>query len=134
MRHYFPEYEAGLPDAPPALQLAAQNPLLFQSGDSDLSMMVSSIDALAQIEAGGGLYDADDVPDSPFGSELGYVRSVANAANTYIGAVRDASNAGANTAPYPDTGLGRDLAGIARLIKGHEKTYGFLRIQEYKET
>lgn len=118
MRLSYPDYEGGLPASPPAVQLGSQNPLLFQSGESDLSMMISSVDALNTIAAGGGLYDPDDVPPTPSGAELGYARAVANAANTYIGAVQDAATAGQNAAEYPDSGLGRDLAAIARLIKG----------------
>ena len=113
-----PDFETDIPAVPPAVQIGSQNPLLFQSGDSDLSMKLPSAATIAQIAAGGGLYDADDVPDTPAGAELGYARAVTNASNRYIGSVQTAANAGANTQTYPTGSFGNDLAAVARLIKG----------------
>ena len=113
-----PDFEADIPAVPPAVQIGSQNPLLFQSGDSDLSMKLPSAATIAQIAAGGGLYDADDVPNTPAGAELGYARAVTNASNRYIGSVQTAANAGANSATYPAGSFGNDLAAVARLIKG----------------
>ena len=118
LRLEHPTYEAAFPAAPPAVQIGSQNPLLFQSGDSDLSLMVQSAATIAQIAAGNGLYNPTDVPDTPSGAELGYARAVANAANVYVGAVQTAATAGRNTATYPNTALGNNLAAVARLIKG----------------
>ena len=116
----YPNYEVAFPAAPPAVQIGSQNPLLFQSrsGNSDLSLMVQSAATIAQIAAGNGLYNPTDVPDTPAGAELGYARAVANAANVYVGAVQTAAVAGRNTATYPATTLGNNLAAVARLIKG----------------
>ncbi len=118
LRTEHPAFETELPAVPPAVQIGSQNPLLFQSGDSDLSMMLPSAASITQIAAGGGLYDPDDVPATPAGYELGYARSVANAANRYIGSVQTAASAGTNAATYPTGSFGTDLAAVARLIKG----------------
>ncbi|HEX8387300.1 MAG TPA: DUF1501 domain-containing protein, partial [Rubricoccaceae bacterium] len=118
LRLEHPDFEAELPAAPPAVQIGSQNPLLFQSGDSDLSLMLQSAATINQIAAGGGLYDPADVPDLPYGAELGYARTVANAANRYVGAVQTAANGGVNVGTYPSTTLGNNLAAVARLVKG----------------
>lgn len=118
MRLEHPDFPTTMPVHPPAVQLGAPNPLLFQSGDADLSMMIASVDQLSAIQLGGGQYDPSAVPATPSGAELSYARQVANASNTYVGAVRQAATAGRNEATYPNHQLGRDLAAIARLIKG----------------
>lgn len=118
MRLDHPDFPATMPVHPPAVQLGAPNPLLFQSGDADLSMMIASVDQLNAIQLGGGQYDPAAVPDTPSGAELAFARQVANASNTYVGAVRTAATAGTNQAAYPNNALGRDLAAVARLIKG----------------
>ncbi len=118
LRPDYPDFETNLPAAPPAVQIGSQNPLLFQSGDSDLSMKLPSAATIAQIAAGGGLYDVDDVPNSPAGIELGYARAVTNASNRYIASVQAAATAGTNAQTYPAGSFGNDLAAVARLIKG----------------
>ena len=118
LRTEHPAFETERPAVPPAVQIGSQNPLLFQSGDSDLSMMLPSAASITQIAAGNGLYDADDVPATPAGAELGYARSVANASNRYIGSVQTAASAGRNAATYPSGTFGTNLAAVARLIKG----------------
>ncbi|HEX9950348.1 MAG TPA: DUF1501 domain-containing protein [Rubricoccaceae bacterium] len=107
-----------LPDTPPAVQIGSQNPLLFQSGDTDFSLMLQSAATIAQIQANGGLYDPDDVPVLPYGAELSYARTVSNAANRYVGAVQTAASAGTNAATYPNTTLGNNLAAVAKLVRG----------------
>ena len=118
LRTEHPDFESLPPDIPPAVQIGSQNPLLFQSGDSDLSLMLQSAATIDQIAAGGGLYDPTDVPDLPYGAELGYARTVSNAANRYVGSVQTAATAGTNAATYPSTTLGDNLAAVARLVKG----------------
>lgn len=118
LRTAFPTYEEALPEHPPAVQLGSQNPLLFQSGDSDLSMRIASTNLLDQIVAGGGLYDPDDVAGTPSGSELGFIRAITNASNVYIGAVQEAGSLGTNQVEYPSSTLADNLAAVARLIKG----------------
>lgn len=118
LRTAHPDYETALPTSPPAVQIGSQNPLLFQSGDSDLSMMLPSAATIEQIAAGGGLYDPDAVPATPAGYELGFVRQTANAANRYVGAVQTAATAGTNAASYPSGTFATNLAATARLIKG----------------
>ena len=118
LRTEHPDFETDLPATPPAVQIGSQNPLLFQSGDSDLSMKLPSAATIEQIAAGGGLYDPADVPDTPGGEELAYARAVANASNRYIGTVQTAAAAGTNTADYPGGTFGNNLAAVARLVKG----------------
>ncbi|MGB3543455.1 DUF1501 domain-containing protein [Rubrivirga sp.] len=118
LRTSFPTYEDALPEHPPAVQIGAYNPLLFQDGESDLSMRLANTSLLEQIVAGGGLYDEDDVPATPSGAELGFVRALSNASNLYLGAVQEAGGQGENAADYPDSRLAEHLAAVARLIKG----------------
>ena len=118
LRTSFPDYEDTLPAHPPAVQIGAYNPLLFQDGESDLSMRLANTGLLEQIVAGGGLYDPDDVPATPSGSELGFVRALSNASTLYLGAVQDAGSRGTNAVDYPDSDLAEHLAAVARLVKG----------------
>ncbi|WP_412067414.1 DUF1501 domain-containing protein [Rubrivirga sp. IMCC43871] len=118
LRTAFPTYEDQLPEHPPAVQLGSYNPLLFQSGESDLSMRIASTNLLEQIVAGQGLYDPSDIAPTPSGSELGFIRAISNASNVYIGAVQQAGTDGTNAVEYPSSTLANNLAAVARLIKG----------------
>ena len=116
--HLYPRFEADPPERPLAVQLGGLPAMLFQGAQRNLGMALNSPEVFERLAAEGRLYDTA-VPPTPYGAEMGYLRSVANDAFRYARAVHDAASAGRNTAAYPPGAyLAHNLAIIARLIKG----------------
>ena len=114
----FPDYNTNPPDAPPAVQIGTSTPLLFQGSSANLGMTLIDVDLFLEIAAGGTPYDTEDVPDTAYGDEMAFVRSVANDAFRYLDAIQAATEAAENTAEYPEGDMPAALAACARLIKG----------------
>jgi len=114
----FPDFYGEPPPQPPAVQIGASTPLLFQGANANYALSLTDPALLEQIVQFGGVYDPDDVPPTTYGSELAYIRNVANTAFLYLDAVQAAADEGSNTTEYPDGRLGESLAATARLIKG----------------
>ncbi|ARA92180.1 hypothetical protein AWN76_002650 [Rhodothermaceae bacterium RA] len=110
-------------DDPPPYPLAVQiggSSLLFQGPSAHMGMALASVELFERIAASGQLYDTQAVPATTYGTEMAFVRAVANESFQYAGAVQQASEQGVNTADYPGNNpLARDLSVIARLIKGN---------------
>ncbi|GAB5518155.1 MAG: hypothetical protein RhofKO_04060 [Rhodothermales bacterium] len=102
---------------PLAVQIGASAPMLFQAS-ANYGMSISNTDLLERIASEGILFDSSTVPATTYGEEMRYLRTVANDAYRYAGAVKTASDAGANAQEYPNNDLGRNLSTVARLIKG----------------
>jgi uncharacterized protein (DUF1501 family) len=64
----------------------------------------------------------DPVPDSPMGTELTYLRTVARQTNKYADVIVSAAQKAGAQAPYPDSYLAAQLKTVARLISGGLKT------------
>lgn len=91
---------------------------LFQSSSGNLAVTFSDAGDLQRFVDQGGFYDTEDVPNTLYGDELAYIRSVTNASFRYVESVQNATNAGSNLAPYPTTGLASSLAVVARMLRG----------------
>lgn len=66
---------------------------------------------------------ADPVPDSPMGTELTYLRTVARQTNKYADVIVGAANKSGTQAPYPaGNELAAQLKTVARLVSGGLKT------------
>ncbi len=115
----YPDYLDNPPATPPAIQIGGAGNLLF-NGPSDFNYAVSTNDPekLYEIARTGRLYGLDDLPDCGYGEQLGYLRAVANTTFTYAGVLADTYAAGRNDAEYLDDPLGRQLALVARLLRG----------------
>lgn len=114
----FPDHASTPPPHPVALQIGASTPLLFQGAASNLGVTFPSLDLLDRLAASGTLYDETDVPDTVFGSEIAFVRQISNASFGYAEAIQDAYRGARNQASYSGDSLSRDLATVARLIRG----------------
>lgn len=114
----FPDITENPPEIPPAIQIGAHGNLLFSSNDTNLAVAVADPEQLFEIAQTGQLYDALDVPATCYGEELQYIRTVANSTFKYAEVIKEAYDAGALSAEFPRTGLGEQLAVVARLIKG----------------
>ncbi len=114
----FPDFNTDPPSAPPAVQIGTSSPLLFQGPDANLGMTLLDVELFLEIAAGGTPFDPDDVPETAYGNEMTFVRTVANDAFRYLDAIQAATDAASNTATYPAGNMPDALAACARLIKG----------------
>ena len=114
----FPEYGTAPPEFPPAIQIGTSNPLLFRGSDGGYGMAMYDTELFLDIVEGGEVYDPEAVPDTPWGDELAFVRTIANDSFRYATSIRDAYEAATNAATYPEGNMPDSLAACARLIKG----------------
>ncbi|MFK8057509.1 MAG: DUF1501 domain-containing protein [Saprospiraceae bacterium] len=123
----FPDYLNNPPSAPPAIQIGGAGSISFTSDENiSLSVTVNNVNELAELAETGELYDTTDLPDCLYGSQLGYLRSVANSAFVFAGGIEQAYDLGANSVAYTGGELSDQLALVARLIKGGLETRIFL--------
>ncbi len=122
----YPDYVTNPPYAPPAVQIGTSVPLLFQAGSANLGMALTDVDLFLEIAAGGTPYNPEDVPNTSYGAELAYVRTVANGSFRYLDAIQKATDAAVNSVNYPTGQMPDALAACARLIKGRLDTRIFL--------
>ncbi|GAB5535151.1 MAG: hypothetical protein Rubg2KO_14000 [Rubricoccaceae bacterium] len=111
---------------PPTVQIGASYPLLMTGPEGVEGMTLSNAGLLDQIVTSGELYNTTGLPNSSYGRQLGFLRSVANDANLYVTSLRSAGDGISNAVEYPDDQLGESLAAVARLIKGHLETRVYL--------
>ena len=114
----FPTFVEEPTPYPLAVQIGASAPMLFQAS-ANYGLSISNTDLLERIASEGILFDSSAVPATTYGDEMRYLRTVANDAYRYAGAVKTASDTGSNAQEYPNSDLGRNLSTVARLIKGH---------------
>jgi uncharacterized protein (DUF1501 family) len=117
---------ANPPAFPLAVRVGGGPSVLFQSDAGNLGMTFSDSDAFARFLDQGGFYDPDRVPDTTYGRELAFARTVTNASYRYVAAVQDAAGRAANRVEYAGGGLGRNLSVVARMIRGGLGTRLFL--------
>ena len=122
----YPSYAQEPPSAPPAVQIGASAPLLFQGDGVGYSMSVFDVEQFLSVVQGGAAYDVTDVPATPAGDELSFLRSVANDAFRYRDAIADATDRADNAVPYPDNSFAATLGAVARLVKGRMDTRVYL--------
>lgn len=116
----FPNFAEEPTDYPLGVQIGASASMMFRGESASLGMSIASVDLFEQLANQGVLYDEQNVPSNTFGSEIAFVRSVANDSFQYAGAIRDASARGINSVTYPENNaLARSLSTVARLIKGN---------------
>ncbi len=122
----FDDFLSNPPEFPLAVRVGGGTSTLFQSEYGNLGMTFSDSAAFGRFVDQGGFYDPDDVPQTTYGSEMAFARTVTNASYRYVAAVQDAAKDAANTVEYAGGGLGRDLSVVARLIRGGLGTRLFL--------
>ena len=114
----YPEYLINPPAIPPAIQIGGLGNLAFTGTDDvNYAVAVSTPDLLEYIAEKGSLYDPTDVPDCLYGSQLSYVRTIANNTFRYAKVISDAFKSADNQAQYQGA-FGEQMAITARLIKG----------------
>lgn len=99
---------------------------LFQSEFGNLGVTFGGATQFAQFLEQGGFYDENSAPDNDFGRSLSFARKVANSSFKYLESIQEAADSSENLIEYPNSGLSRSLAIVARLIRGGLKTKVFL--------
>ncbi|MFN7119814.1 MAG: DUF1501 domain-containing protein [Saprospiraceae bacterium] len=120
LQQLHPDFLMNPPTLPPAIQIGSVGNLAFtDTNNVNISVSVNDPNELYEIAQLGQLYSLSDLPDCLYGEQLGYLRAVANSTFVYAEVIKNAYDAANNQVTYPNGGLGRQLALVARLIKGN---------------
>lgn len=123
-RHFeecYPDYLINPPEAPAAIQIGNLANLIFEGEETNYAFVANNIDQLEEIAQTGFFYDIENAPfgDCMYGDQLRFLRGVANTTYEYAGKIHAAYERGQNQVEYQDNGFARQLALLARLIKGN---------------
>ncbi len=117
----YPDYLVNPPASPAAIQIGNFGSLVFQGEETNYAFVTSNIDQLEQIAESGVQYSLEDslFNNCMYGDQLKFLRGVANTTYEYSGLIHEAYERGQNQVEYQDNGFARQLALLARLIKGN---------------
>ncbi|TDQ32532.1 DUF1501 domain-containing protein [Zeaxanthinibacter enoshimensis] len=117
----YPDYLINPPASPAAIQIGNFGSLIFEGEETNYAFVTSNIDQLEQIAETGVQYSLDPslFNDCMYGDQLKFLRGVANTTYEYSGLIHEAYERGQNQVEYQDNGFARQLALLARLIKGN---------------
>jgi len=123
-RHFeelYPDYLINPPPAPAAIQIGNLADLVFQGEETNYAFVANNVDQLEQIAQTGTFYDIEFAPfdNCMYGDQPRFLRGVANTTYEYAGIIHQAYMAGENQVEYQNNGFARQLALLARLIKGN---------------
>lgn len=119
----FPNYPNGYPNAqvtdPLAIQIGAIPSLALQGPVMNMAMNI--FDPMSFYHFLDGVQD--EVPDTPWGKELKYIRLIAGQTEKYSTVIKAAASKVTSQGTYPgDNYLAQQLKIVARLVKGGLKT------------
>ncbi len=117
----YPDYLINPPASPAAIQIGQFGNLVFQGDETNYAFVTSNIDQLEEIAETGVQYSLDPAlfNECMYGDQLRFLRGVANTTYEYAGLIHEAYMRGQNQVEYQDNGFARQLALLARLIKGN---------------
>ena len=117
----YPEYLINPPAAPAAVQIGNFGNLVFEGEETNYAFVTSNIDQLEEIAETGVQYNMDPqlFGDCMYSDQIRFLRGVANTTYEYSGIIHDAYERGQNEVEYQDNNFARQLALLARLIKGN---------------
>ena len=117
----FPEFAANPSDTPLAVRIGAPAPQMFRGQTTDMGMSLGGKDFLERLISNGELYSTTDVPDTTYGQEISFLRTVTNNSFRYSDSIIEAATQGNNAVEYGggEGKLADNLATVARLIKGN---------------
>ena len=123
-RHFeniYPNYLMNPPEAPAAIQVGSFGSLVFQGEETNYAFVTSNIDQLEEIANTGLQYNLEPsiFGDCMYGDQMQFLRGVANVTYEYAGKIHEAYLRGQNQVEYQNNGFARQLALLARLIKGN---------------
>jgi len=116
-----PDYLENLPDVPGAIKISSGSAVAFHNPDQiDLAVNFNTPDRLLEIAETGFVYDTQNLPDDCYyGDQVGFLRSIMNVTFNYAPQISSAYTSGTNEVSYSNNELARQLAIVARLIKGN---------------
>ena len=119
----YPDFANNPPTVPPAIHIGGFQSTVFSAPDNlQMALSVGRPEDISDIIENGSLYDTANLPDDCYyGSQVGYLRGVANTTFQYAEIISDAYNASNNAVEYSgnNNSLGAKLSMLARLIKGN---------------
>ena len=109
-----------MPDIPAAIKISSSSNIAYNNSDRiDLAVNFNTPERLLSIAETGNVYDTQNLPDDCYyGEQVGFLRSIMNVTFNYAPQISTAYNSGENQANYGIDELSRQLAIVARLIKG----------------
>lgn len=124
-RHFnedYPDYPDGYPNAahphPFAITMGNLVSETCQGVAANFSLTLEDPFTLGQLPEG----QIGPVPDTPYGRELGYLRTAIAQSNAYASVITEVVNEGSSLATYPESRLAEQLQHVARLISGGLQT------------
>ncbi|MBC7885104.1 MAG: DUF1501 domain-containing protein, partial [Saprospiraceae bacterium] len=116
-----PDYLTNLPEVPGAIKVSSGSSITFQTPDRiDLAVNFNTPDKLIEVAEKGYIYDTVNLPDDCYyGDQIGYLRSILNITYKYAPNISKAYSDSSNSVGYSNNELSRQLAIVARLIKGN---------------
>jgi len=115
----YPDYLVNPPEIPPAVQIGSIGDLIFEGNDSNYAFSVANTEQLANVAQNGVQHDVTNLPDCVYGDKLLFMRATTNTTIRYSSVINDAYMASSNSSSYSDENLAKQLAIVARLIKGN---------------
>ncbi|TVQ13633.1 MAG: DUF1501 domain-containing protein [Balneolaceae bacterium] len=120
-----PDFIANPPEFPLGVRIGG-SANVFQSEFGNLGVTFGGASQFTRFLEQGGFYDEDNVPANEFGRSLSFARKIANSSFKYLESIQAAADRASNLSDYPNTGLSRSLAVVARLIRGGLNTKMYL--------
>lgn len=123
--HLYPDYLSDFPgsrpEGPAAIQVGNYGSLVFEGEETNYAFVTNNIDQLEQIAETGLQYSVEDslFDSCMYSDQIKFLRGVSNVTNEYAGTIHEAYMRGSNQIEYQDNGFARQLALLARLIKGN---------------
>ena len=127
MGRYFQEMQPAFPNGYPnesypdpfAITMGRTVSETCQGTSANFSLTLSDPFSISPLTEGA----AGDLPDTPYGEELAFIRLAINQANQYGEVITDAAEAGSNSGDYPaENELAQQLKNVALLVAGGLKT------------
>lgn len=124
LNYEYPNFPTGYPNTtvpdPLAIEIGTSLSPVFQGPSAAMAMAVTDPSSIYNLANG----IQSSAPATPAGTELTYIRQVAQQTNQYAGVLGTAYNAGSSTASLYPTGskLGAALQAVAKLISGGLQT------------
>lgn len=118
LQNEYPSFDSEPPEHPIALQIGSASPLLLQGSSASMGVNFPSLSLLNRLTEGGTVFAEDDVPASRLGEQLAFVRRVSNNSFSYAKVIKGSYDSGSNRNSYAGDSLARNLATVARLIRG----------------
>lgn len=118
---YLADFPGSRPEGPAAIQIGSYGNLVFEGEQTNYAFVTNNVEQLQGIAEKGSQYSVDQTlfDDCMYGDQLRYLRGVSNVTNEYAGTIHDAWFASQNDVEYQDNNFAKQLALLARLIKGN---------------